>query len=128
MHVQVYQVGDCSTDRTCSKERSVVRCSDKALVHLVPVENCAWWRHRAAPGLEGQPRGGGVPSLQGGLEECLDDNWERMIMQLVQVAECTDSAANFKVLEGASRSNCVQGMPLEAGEPGQHSSRCTHPD
>ena len=65
MHVQVYQVGDCSTDRTCSKEKIVVRCSDKALVQLVPVENCALWKHRAAPGLEGQPSG--VPLLQGGV-------------------------------------------------------------
>ena len=62
MHVQVYKAGDRSTDRTCSTERSVVRCFDKALVQLFQVENCAWWRHRAAPGLAGQPR---VPSLLG---------------------------------------------------------------
>ena len=41
-----------------------------------------------------------------------------MIMQFVQVAERTDSAANFKGLEVASKSNFVQGMPLEAGESG----------
>ena len=58
VHVQVYQVGDCSTDWTCSRERSVVRCFDKALVQLFQVENCAWRRHQAAPGLEGQPTGG----------------------------------------------------------------------
>ena len=37
MDVQVYQVGDCSTDWTCSKERSVVRFSDKALVQLITI-------------------------------------------------------------------------------------------
>ena len=37
MHVQVHQVGDCSTDRTCSMERSVVRFSDEALVQLITI-------------------------------------------------------------------------------------------
>ena len=49
-------------------------------------------------------------------------------MQFVQAAECTDSAGNFKGLEVASRSNRVQGTLLEAGESGQHTNLCTHPD
>ena len=61
----MYQVGDFSTGKTCSKEWSAVRYSDKTLVQLFPIENWAWRRHQAAPRLEGQPKE--VPSLQGGV-------------------------------------------------------------